>query len=278
MISAQDPPLNFWASRAPRQPPVCARPCWHTGPVRIDVALVPGEAAPARADVLVVVDQIRASTTLTVLLDLGCSDVLLTGTVIAARRLAATTGALLAGEHRARKPHGFDFDNSPSELSLADVRGRPVVLCTTNGTAILERVRTGAHVLVGALRNARACAVAADGLARGGQRGIQVVCAGRNRRFVAEDAVAAGVIVARIVEILGARGEAAELSDAAAAAVRLREGFPDLLTAMRESDGGATLRRIGQPEDIAFCAEEDASATVPVLRAGPPMRVVRLSP
>jgi 2-phosphosulfolactate phosphatase len=155
-------------------------------------------------------------------------------------------------------------------------RGRPVVLCTTNGTAILERVRTGAHVLVGALRNARACAMAAYELARGGDRGIQVVCAGRNRRFAAEDAVAAGVIVARLVEILGARGETVELTDAAAAAVRLRESFPDLPTAMQQSGGGATLRRIGQTEDIAFCAQEDASATVPVLRIGPPMRIVRL--
>lgn len=246
--------------------------------MRIDVALVPGEAAPAGADVLVVIDQIRASTTLTVLLDMGCSDVLLAGTVIAARRLAAATGALLAGEHKARKPVGFDFDNSPSQLIRADFRGRPVVLCTTNGTAILGHLRTGAHVLVGALRNARACATAADGLARGGERGIQIVCAGRNRRFVAEDAVAAGVIVARLVEILGARGEAAELTDAAAAAVRLRDSFPDLLTAMQQSDGGATLRRIGQPEDIAFCAEEDVSGTVPVLRIGPPMRVERLAP
>ena len=263
---------------AARRPLVGNRPCRHTGPVRIDVALVPGEAASAVADVLVVIDQIRASTTLTVLLDVGCSDLLLARTVIAARRLAATTGALLAGEHNARKPRGFDFDNSPSQLTRVDLRGRPVVLCTTNGTTILERVRTGAHVLVGALRNARACAVAADGLARGGERGIQIVCAGRNRRFVAEDAVAAGVIVARLVEILVARGDAAELTDAAAVAVRLRDSFPDLLTAMQGSDGGATLRRTGQAEDIAFCAEEDASATVPVLRVGPPMRVERLAP
>ena len=59
--------------------------------------------------------------------------------------------------------------------------------------------------------------------------------------------------------------------------MRLRASFPDLLAAMAQSDGGATLREIGQPDDIAFCAEEDASSTVPRLVAGEPMRIVALS-
>jgi phosphosulfolactate phosphohydrolase-like enzyme len=47
---------------------------------------------------------------------------------------------------------------------------------------------------------------------------------------------------------------------------------------MAESDGGATLREIGQPDDIDFCAEEDASRTVPRLVAGDPIRIVALAP
>lgn len=46
---------------------------------------------------------------------------------------------------------------------------------------------------------------------------------------------------------------------------------------MEESNGGATLHEIGRPQDIAFCAEEDASQTVPVLLTGEPMRVVALT-
>jgi 2-phosphosulfolactate phosphatase len=248
--------------------------------MEIDVALLPRAAQVAAGRVMVVIDQIRASTTITTALDLGCANLLIAGDVRTARRLGRLTGSLLAGERYARKPPGFDFDNSPSELSRAGIRGRNLVLCTTNGTAVLRRLWAADHVLVGCLRNARAVAAAAVGLARtaGLDGSVQVVCAGRLGRFVLEDAVAAGVIAGRIVEYLRDVDGEAELTDAAAAAVRLRASYPDLLTAMEESDGGATLRQIGRAEDIAFCAEEDASGTVPLLLAGDPMRIIGLTP
>ena len=172
--------------------------------MKIDVALVPRAARVAPGRVLIVIDQIRASTTITTVLDLGCSDLFLAGDVRAARRLGRMTGSLIAGERLARKPPGFDFDNSPSELARARLDGRSLVLSTTNGTAVLRRLRGADDVLVGCLRNARAVASAAVGLARAAGPGgsVQVVCAGRLGRFVIEDAVAAGVIVGRIVEVL----------------------------------------------------------------------------
>jgi len=245
---------------------------------RLDVALVPREARLSGGCVLIVIDQIRASTTLTTALDLGISDLLLAGDVRSARRDAHRTGSLLAGEVQAVKPPDFDFDNSPTELARADIRGRSLLLCTTNGTAVLRLVRHVEHVLVGCLRNAVAVAAAAVRLAsaEGDMGDIQVVCAGRNGRFVLEDAVAAGVVIERIVERVRAMGGEPVLTDAARAAILLRNSYPDLLTAMQESSGGATLRRIGRPEDIDFCAEESVSETVPVFRDGSPMRVVRL--
>jgi 2-phosphosulfolactate phosphatase len=248
--------------------------------MKIDVALVPQAARVAPGRVLIVIDQIRASTTITTVLDLGCADLLLAGDIRTARRLGRQTSFLLAGERLARKPPGFDFDNSPSELARAGLGGRGLILSTTNGTAVLRRLRAADAVLVGCLRNARAVASAAVSLAGsiGPHGSVQVVCAGRLGRFVLEDAVAAGVIVSRIAEVLGGVGDGAELTDAAVAAVRLRASFPDLLTAMAESDGGATLRTIGRPDDIDFCAEEDASTTVPRLVAGDPIRIVALTP
>lgn len=246
--------------------------------MQIDVALVPGAADVSADHILIVVDQIRASTTITTALDLGCRDLRLAGDVATARDLARVTGALLAGEQQARKPPGFDFDNSPSELSRVGLGGRSLVLCTTNGTAVVSRVRAAGHVLIGCLRNARAVAGAAVDLAiaAGPEGSVQVVCAGSVGRFVLEDAVAAGLIVERAVERAGARGVGAELSDAAVAAIRLRAGYPDLPTAMAESSGGATLREIDRAEDIAFCAEVDASTTVPCLVPGDGLRIAPL--
>ncbi len=236
---------------------------------------MPAEARLRGTGPAIVIDQIRASTSLTTLLDLGAREVLVAGGLAAARRLARERGSLLMGERHARKPRGFDFDNSPSELTAAAIRGRSVVLSTTNGTAVLRRLHRVEHVLIGCTRNARACADAALGLAEACGEGVQVVCAGQQGGFVLDDAVAAGVIVGRLDEAARARGSRPVLTDGAAAAVRLRDSFPDLMAAMEASDGGRVLRAIGQQADTAFCAQEDATATVPVRRAGAPMRIVR---
>jgi 2-phosphosulfolactate phosphatase len=246
--------------------------------MRVDVALVPGAAQVAPGRVLIVVDQIRASTTITTALDLDCADLILAGDVATARDLARRTGSLLAGEQHAHRPPGFDFDNSPSDLSTADIQGRSLVLCTTNGTAVLGRLLAADHVLVGCLRNARAVAAAAVRLAQAGGPGgeVQVVCAGSVGRFTIEDAVASGVIVGRIAERWRAEGGEIDLTDAAQAAVRIRASYPDLRVAMDDSEGGATLRAVGQPQDIDFCAEEDASDTVPSLVGTDPVRIAAL--
>ena len=242
----------------------------------IDVALVPQAARPADPAAFIVIDEIRASTTITTLLDIGCSDIYIEGVLAAARRRGSETGSILVGERHLRLPAGFDFNNSPTMLSRAGVQGRSVVLSTTNGTAILKMLRRSEHVLVCCLRNARACGEAAVRLAEARGVGIRVVCAGRLRRFVLEDAVAAGVIVTRIVEAAGARGIDTNLTDAARVAVRLRDSYPDALTALLDSDGGRVLREIGQEEDTPFCAEVDVTDTVPILRDGSPMRIERL--
>ncbi len=244
--------------------------------MEIDVALVPQVARPADPAVFVVIDEIRASTTITTLLDVGCAGLYIEGSVAAARRLGRDTGSLLVGERRAVRPPGFDFDNSPTILSRSNVRGRDVVLSTTNGTAILKLLRGSGDVLVGCLRNAGACASAAVDLAIGRGTGVRIVCAGRLRRFVLEDAIAGGVIARRVAGLAAARGIVATLTDGARAAMALRDAYPDELTALLDSDGARTLRSIGQEPDIGFCAEVDMSDTVPVLRDGDPLRIERL--
>jgi 2-phosphosulfolactate phosphatase len=244
----------------------------------IDVALVPQVARPDDPAVFIVVDEIRASTTITTLLDLGCSDIYIEGALEAARRRGRETGSILVGERHLRRPAGFDFTNSPMMLARAGVHGGTAVLSTANGTAMLRMLRRSECVLVGCLRNARACAGAAVRLSAAQGVGIRVVCAGRLRRFVLEDAVAAGVIVTRIVEAADASGITTNLTDAARVAVRLRDSYPDTLAALLDSDGGRVLREIGQEEDIPFCAEVDVTDTVPILRDGSPMRIERWQP
>lgn len=244
--------------------------------VDIDVALVPEQARSWEPTVCVVVDELRASSTITVLLDLGCGELCLTAGLEEARRLAAARGSLLVGERNGRTPRGFDLNNSPAELSRTRVDGRDVVLCTTNGTVVIGRVQHMPAVLVGSLLNARACAEAALELAQDAGTGVRIVCAGQRGRFALDDAVTAGVVVERMVETCRARGIEHALSDAARASIDLRSAYPDLLGPLRESTSGRLLISVGAEADIERCARVDSSRCVPILRRGRQLRIEAL--
>ncbi len=243
----------------------------------IDVALVPSQARAWHETVCVVIDELRASSTITTLLDLGASEVLLTQDLRDARRLASERGSLLAGERHGITPRGFDYNNSPAELSGGSFAGRSVVLSTSNGTAVLGQLQEMPVVLVGCLLNARACAEAAVEAASSLGIGVGIVCAGTLGRFALDDAVAAGLLVGRMTDALAARGSGWQLTDAATAAVRLRSAYPEIEDALAESVAGRLVTRLGAGDDVPTCARVDVTETVPVLRPGSPLSVERLT-
>jgi 2-phosphosulfolactate phosphatase len=241
----------------------------------VDVALVPGQTAGWPPTVCVVVDELRASSTLTTALDLGCPEVIVTGSLAQARRLARERGSLLAGERGGRDIPGFDANNSPTQLRAIGVRGRGLVLSTSNGTKVLSRVRSMPLVLLGCLLNARSCAQAAVEEASSRGLPIGIVCAGRRGRFALDDGVAAGLLASRVVEAAEAQGRACQLTDAARAALQLCSANPDAVAALRDSASGRIVQGLGAGADIEFCARTDSSTTVPMLRDGAVLCVER---
>jgi 2-phosphosulfolactate phosphatase len=242
--------------------------------VAVDVALVPAQAHAWRNTVCVVIDELRASSTITTLLDLGCGEILVTSRLADARQLARTHPGLLVGERHGVRPLGFDLNNSPAELRRATVRGQSVVLCTTNGTRVLLSVRHQPAVLVGCLLNACASAQAAATLAGVLDLNVGIVCAGQDGQFALDDAVAAGAIATRLVQRLRTLGRPVRLSDAARAALRLRAGYRNPATALRQSSSGRLVLGLRSAADIEICSRVDSSTSVALLQPGSPMRLV----
>ena len=244
--------------------------------MEIDVALVPQVARTWSNTVCIVIDELRASSTITTILDRGCSRLYVTAGLDTARRLARTHDGILAGERGGFAPRGFDFDNSPSALARADLRGRVVILSTSNGTKVLGWVEDAPATLVGCLLNASACAKAAVELAGSMNARIGIVCAGTLGVFALDDAIAAGVLVGRAIEAVASRGWDYDLTEAAVAAVQLYSSYPDLITPLQNSAGGRLLASLGTHDDVPFCAQLDVTTTVPILRPGSPLIVERL--
>jgi 2-phosphosulfolactate phosphatase len=217
--------------------------------VRIHVAFTPGEQTPA--PVGVVVDVLRATSTMTQALAAGYRRVLCCAEIDEARALAATEGpAKLAGERRLEHIEGFDFGNSPSEVA-GQPAAETLILSTTNGTRLLvDAAARFDRVYVGSLLNLDAVARAA----REAGEDVAVLCAGVLGQLTLDDAYCAG----RIAEALGG-----EPADSAAVAIRLAHSFGSALEGLGASWSAANLRRHGLEADLEWCARESVLDVVP---------------
>ncbi len=214
---------------------------------------------------MVIIDVLRASTSLVVLIERGCREVLIAPSLDAARRYhEAHPDVLTAGEQGGRAPQGFDFGNSPVAFMRADLAGRRVVFATTNGTRAMHAARDSSRILVGCLRNRSAVAREAVRDAAGTGLDVSLVCAGREGRFSLDDAYTAGAMVDTI--LLDPQGrDRVSLTDAALAAHALYHGSPDTEALYRKTRAGQNVLEIGLEEDLRFSAEKDRSSVVPRL-------------
>ena len=201
----------------------------------IDVALT--RADLRAADIAVVVDVLRATTTATRALAAGYRSVLCAESVELALSLRGP-GRVLAGERRCVAPPGFDQGNSPREAARR--RGDELVLATTNGApAIVAAARHAPVVLVACLLNLDAVIAALEGA------DVQVVCAGTDGAIALEDVYVAGRICA---------GLSGQRTDAARVAEGVASAHPTPLAALAQSAGAEALRVAGLAGDIDDCA------------------------
>lgn len=232
--------------------------------MNLDVYFTPAElpaSGPGDANI-VVIDVLRATSTMTEALANGARAVCPVRTAEEASVLAARIGrdqTLVCGERKGVKLDGFDLGNSPLEYTAERVAGKVLALTTTNGTHALLAVAGGRHVIVASFLNLSAVV---DALASSGGPAV-IVCAGREGRFALEDGACAGAIALSLTE----RIEGVVLNDAAVAAVALaRPVRAAPLSMLRASAGGKALTEIGFEEDLDFCAAVDRHALVPELR------------
>jgi 2-phosphosulfolactate phosphatase len=222
--------------------------------VLVHVAFTPDEGGAAPTGI--VIDVIRATSTICQALDSGYERVFCTAEIEEASELRARLGAgVLGGERNAVRIPGFDLGNSPREY--LEPAATTLVLSTTNGTrAVVAAAERCERVLVASLLNLRAVVEATREV---GEDAI-VVCAGVQGTLALDDAYVAG----RIVELLGWRR-----TDAAEAAARLADSWSGPEEAFRASKSGRNLLENAPEleEDITFCARESVLDIVPALVA-----------
>lgn len=228
----------------------------------VDVAALPDHIPPrpsgAGPAVAVVVDVLRATTMMTALLDAGARGIRAVRTTDQARAIKAEDpSVILGGERDGLPPEGFDLGNSPATIEPAMVRGRTVVLTTTNGTRAVEMVPKPMPCVMLALVNLDAVA---DSLRVIGSD-ILIVCSGTDGQRSAEDELAAGLLVAHFDGwTLTERAE--DTADRATGSVGVGGGIE---AAVRRSSHAARLIELGFEADVRYCSRHSVTRTVPVL-------------
>lgn len=232
----------------------------------VEVHLLPGLAPPGclAGGVAVVIDVLRATTTIVHALAAGCVAVRPCAEVDEARALADGLPAgkvLLGGERGGRPLAGFDLGNSPREYAGPVCGGTTVVLTTTNGTRALLRAAEAERVLVAGFVNYSAVCEQL----RQEARPIHIVCAGTDGAVTLEDTLLAGAFVDFLCEECEVR-----LNDAGRLAWDCFENHGRVLVgALEVSRGGTQLRQLGYDDDIRAAAQVDQFALVPELRRDP---------
>jgi 2-phosphosulfolactate phosphatase len=222
----------------------------------IDVAMT--RAQLRAADAVVVIDVLRATTTLTWALAAGYREVICTDSIQGALALRGP-GRIIAGERECVAPDGFDQGNSPAQA--ANRRGRELVLATTNGAPTI--IAAAAHaplVLCGALVNLSAVAVALAEEVDVRDADVMLACSGTDGAPALEDVYCAGRLSALLP---GPRSDAALIAQAVAHA------YSSAREALAASADARMLVRVGQESDIDLCAHVNALDSVAQLvRAG----------
>ena len=223
--------------------------------------------SPANVDELhfsgkttVVVDVLRASTTIVTALMNGAKEIVPVGSVEFAMKASSNMfggQTLICGERNGKKIDGFNLGNSPLEFKSEAISGKSLVFFTTNGTKAIVKAKYSDEVIIASFLNLSAVAKYLADL----NEPFEILCAGNNNNFCLEDTVCAGKLISEIASL----SQDVELSDSGLASVSIAKTFGKNLKKMfAESEHGKFLIENGFEEDLKYCAKLSTTGLIPV--------------
>jgi 2-phosphosulfolactate phosphatase len=216
--------------------------------------------APAN-DIYIVIDAMRATTTLAVMFEAGARRVLAAQTLEQALEAARKVpGRMLCGERHMKTPAGFDYGNSPAQFARLDLKERELILTTSNGTRALFACPEQSTRLAGSFYNAQAVTGYALDLAAQQRSNIAIVCAAEYGYFALEDSTSAGYMALELQR----QYSGLHCPDNVQAAITLYESYPPARL-LECAQSARDLKAGGQERDLDFCLHKNASTCVPAV-------------
>lgn len=228
---------------------------------RLEVCPSPGllHVYDIRESIVVIIDVLRATSTICTALYNGASKVIPVASVADCIRIGNDLGAITAGERDGHIAEGLQYGNSPFEYPRDFVQGKTIVLTTTNGTRLLDMASLAAGIITGSFPNLSAVC---DYLSEQAQP-VLLGCAAWKDRVNLEDMLFAGAVVNRIKANFDVNCDSALIAEKL-----YLEAKNDLFAAMKSATHFQRLVRHGVEKDIRYCLTPDVAPSLPLLQQG----------
>jgi len=222
--------------------------------------------SPVQADELfftgkttVVIDVLRASSTIITALSNGAKEVVPVGTIEFAVKVSGGIfggQTLLGGERNTKKIEGFALGNSPSEYTKEIVAGKTIVFYSTNGSLAIVKAKYSANLFICSFNNLRALAKHLQNLGED----VIILCSANNNFLSLEDSVCAGMLINEMFS----KNEKIDMTDSSKIALTLFKSFgKNIIKLLSETDHGKLLINNGYESDLKACAELDSTQVIP---------------
>lgn len=213
-------------------------------------------------DCAVVIDVLRATTTIATALDAGAEAVQAFSDI---DKLMAESEKLLPekrlrmGERGGKKVEGCDLGNSPLDCTPELVKGKRLFISTTNGTRTLQRVEKASVVIAAAMVN---YGEAVNYILKYEPETVWLVGSGWEGGYSLEDTVCAGAIAQALIL---PQGPYTIGNDEVIAAIALYAQWQSkLLEMFRLSSHGQRLLGLNGEQDLEYCARVNSIDILPI--------------
>lgn len=222
---------------------------------------------------VIIIDVLRASTTMTIALTNGAKEIIPADNVSTAAMIAKGTGnSLLCGERGGKIVEGFDLGNSPLEYSKEVVKEKVLVFSTTNGTSSVVKAKYAKNCVIACFVNLSEIVKCVRLL----EDDVTLICSGKLNNFCLEDVICAGVIIEQVNK-LQAKNNKYVLGDSELAAIELAKSFvlekdlpsaKKILKMFRNTEHGKYLVSLGLDKDLSVCSKVDSYPFLPLFKDG----------
>jgi len=208
--------------------------------------------------VVVITDILRATSTICSAFNRGAEKVIPVASVEEAQELK-NKGLRVAAERNGKTVEGFEFGNSPAQLTNYDLTNETFVITTTNGTKAIDLSKKASQIIIGSFLNlAATCEFLKEK-----NKDIICFCAGWKGKFSLEDTMFAGAVIHKL------KNDFTIACDSGFMAEKLYgAGKDDLFEFLKNSSHFQRLSKFGIEEDLKYCMLLNEMDFVPVYKDG----------